>query len=374
MNSSESTEGDPTRLATTAARYGEHIAHHLSAIVESSDDAIVSKTLEGIVRTWNPGAERIFGFTASEMIGQSIRRIIPHDLQAEEDEVLRRISRGERVDHFETVRQRKDGSLVHISLTVSPVKNDAGAVVGASKIARDITAQKAAEEALRESLVLKDQFLSLVSHELRTPISSVVGNAQLLLRRGERMSEERRRESLTDLTNEAERLQSIIEDLLVLTRLNAKREIPRSEFNLGALIQDAVQAVRVPGRKYAMSEDGDVALVTAGESLIRLVVVNLLGNAAKYSPAGSDIDISVRHGDEGVVEVAVMDRGPGIDDEAAPQVFEPFFRAPSTRDGQPGMGLGLAVCQKIMDAHGGSIWFEPRPGGGSTFAFRLPVT
>ncbi len=360
--------------AATETYHGAQIAHHLSAIVESSDDAIVSKTLDGIVQSWNPGAERIFGFPAAEMIGQSIRRIIPHDLQAEEDEVLLRIRRGERVDHFETIRQRKDGSLVPISLTVSPVKNDAGEVVGASKIARDISAQKAAEEALRASMALKDQFMSLVSHELRTPVASVVGNAQLLLRRGEQMSASSRIESLTDITDEAERLQSIIEDLLVLTRLSAERDIGMAEFDLVEVVEDVARTARARHREYVLDVSSDVPLVTAAESLIRLVVQNLFSNADKYSPAGSAVQVVIRRSDQGGAEVQVMDRGPGIDADAVARIFEPFYRAASTREGRPGMGLGLAVCQKAIDAHGGWIGFEPRQGGGSTFLFRLPPT
>ena len=143
------------------------IEARLAAIIDSSDDAIVSKDLNGIITSWNKGAERLFGYPAEETIGRSIRMLVPLDRQDEEDEVLRRIRIGERVDHFETVRRRKDGTFVDISLTVSPIHDATGRVVGASKIARDITDRKVAEATLAESMELKNQFLSLVSHEFR---------------------------------------------------------------------------------------------------------------------------------------------------------------------------------------------------------------
>jgi PAS domain S-box-containing protein len=157
---------------------------HLAAIINSSDDAIVSKDLNGIVMSWNPAAERMFGWTSSEMVGQSILKIIPKDRYSEEDAVLSRIRRGLGVDHFETVRQRKDGSMVDISLTVSPVRDDDGTIIGASKVARDITVRKRLAEAEHQQLVrertfqaeanrIKDEFLATLSHELRTPLNEI---------------------------------------------------------------------------------------------------------------------------------------------------------------------------------------------------------
>src|SRR5688572_6393538 len=156
------------------------IATRLAAIVESSDDAIVSKDLNGIVQTWNPAAERMLGYTAAEMIGRSIRSIIPPDRQSEEDEVLSRIRRGESIDHYETVRMRKDGSLIDVSLSVAPVRTPDGRIIGASKIARDITEQKAVLRELEAANRSKEEFLANLSHELRTPLNAILGYARIL--------------------------------------------------------------------------------------------------------------------------------------------------------------------------------------------------
>src|SRR5918996_6306708 len=182
----------------------EDAARRLAAIVDSSDDAIVSKDLNGIIRSWNPAAERIFGYTESEIVGRSIRMIIPEDRQAEEDDVLAKIAKGEHISHFDTVRRRKDGTEIPVSLTVSPIRDDEDRIVGASKIARDISDRRAADDAIRESMAFKDQFLSLVSHELRTPVATIVGNAMLLNSRGEALDEQDRRQSMSDIINEGQ--------------------------------------------------------------------------------------------------------------------------------------------------------------------------
>ena len=157
------------------------------AIVDSSDDAIVSKNLQSIVMSWNKAAERIFGFTAQEMIGESIAKIFPPDRLQEENLILARLQTGERVDHFETLRRRKDGDLIDVSLTISPIRNAEGIIVGASKIARDVTAQKQAQrkleqvmEELKRANRLKAEFLTTLSHELRTPLNAILGWVQIL--------------------------------------------------------------------------------------------------------------------------------------------------------------------------------------------------
>lgn len=360
-----------TRDVTDRRRI-EEAAFRLAAIVDSSDDAIIRKDLDGIVQSWNPAAERIFGFTADEMIGRSIRTIIPAEHQDEEDLVLSRIRAGQRVEHFETERLRKDGSIVPVSLTVSPVRDNQGRVIAASKIARDITEKRAAEAAMRESMALKDEFLGLVSHELRTPIATILGNSQLLDRRWERLPAEHRQAALGDIVGEATRLEHIIENLLVLTRLNAAPL--RVELHpMGALLQQLLAPLaRANADRSILFEPHGDQHVNVDPDLLAQVMQNLIGNAKKYSPPGSAIEVTVERPPSGAVEVHVLDRGIGVDPQHTEHVFDAFYRTESGRNSAPGMGLGLAVCRKIVEAMGGAIRVVPRPGGGSDFSFTLP--
>jgi PAS domain S-box-containing protein len=346
----------------------------LAAIVESSDDAIVSKDLDGTIRSWNSGAERIFGYTAAEIIGKSIRTIIPADRQAEEDDVLARISRGEKVDHFETIRRRKDGSEVDISVTVSPMKDASGKVIGASKVARDIADKKLAERILQDNMAVKDQFLSLVSHELRTPISTILGNGKLLLQRGDTLQDEDKRQALTDVVSEAERLQRIIENLLVLSRMDASRELRAEPILLSKLVGEEIDAFRRRStRPVSISIEDDLPIAVGEEGLVRQVVENLLGNADKYSSKEADaIEVVLRRTEAGWPEVRVLDHGIGFDSTDLRQLFTPFYRTEAAMRFATGMGLGLAVCKRIIEAQGGTIVARAREGGGSEFAFSLP--
>ncbi len=358
----------------TAKRLADATAQRLSAIVESSDDAIVSKDLDGIIQSWNPGAERLFGYTEDEAIGRSIRMLIPADRQQEEDDVLRHIRSGEKVDHFDTVRQRKDGSLVDISLTISPVKDGAGEIIGASKVARDITDRKTAERAVNESMTIKDQFIGLVSHELRTPIATILGNTQLLIQRGDRLSDENKRQSLTDVLGEARRLERIVENLLLLSRMDTGRELRTEPVSLPLLVESVVSTIlhRSTGHGIATAFEPDLPTVLVEPTLVSLLLENLVGNAAKYSPADAAIEVSVRCNNAGDPEVSILDRGIGIEEADAEKLFTAFYRSKEATQWATGMGLGLAVCSRIVQAHGGEIRARRREGGGSIFSFTLP--
>ena len=352
----------------------ENALAHLAAIVDSSDDAIVSKDLNGTIRTWNPGAERLFGYTSEQAIGRSIRMIIPAEHQDEEDEVLRRIRSGQRVDHFETMRQRSDGSLIPISITVSPVRDRFGRIVGASKIARDITARREAERMMRESMAIKDQFLGLVSHELRTPISTIVGNGQILLRRGDRLPETARQQALTDIVSEGERFQGIVENLLVLTRLRADAAPLRIPVDLREVAEQVLNWMRRrTHRPLSLTVEEDPPIASGDPTAVTILLQNLLSNADKYSPLGAPIEVRLARDAEHRAAVHVLDRGIGVQPDDAERVFEPFFRSETAKLNAPGMGLGLAVCQQVVEALGGSIHVEPRAGGGSDFSFSLPA-
>jgi PAS domain S-box-containing protein len=359
-------------IDVTERRKGEDAARLLAAIVESSDDAIVSKDLNGIIQSWNPGAERTFGYSEAEVIGRSIRMIIPEDRQSEEDEVLARIARGERISHFDTVRRRKDGTKIPISLTVSPIRDDQDRIIGASKVARNITDRKAAEEAVRESMAFKDQFLSLVSHELRTPIATIVGNALLLNSRGDTLEEQDRRQSASDIVSEGQKLQSIIENLLLLSRLEVGRALELEPLLLDKILISTAESVeRRTGREVVLDVEPGLAPVFGQGTLVAQIIENLLSNADKYSPRDTRVEARLRANDAGQIELVVRDHGMGLSESETEDIFTAFYRSKEAKQAASGMGLGLAVCRRIVEAHGGEIWARNHPDGGAEFSFTL---
>ncbi len=359
-------------LDVTDQRRAEKDASYLSAIIASSDDAIVSKDLDGFVTSWNAGAERVFGFKAEEMLGKSIRTIIPPDRQSEEDDVLARVRRGDPVEHFETMRRRKDGREIPVSLTVSPVRGRDGKIIGASKIARDITERREAERAIEEALAVKDDFIGLVSHELRTPVTTILGNAQILARRDSTLDEEERRAAIGDVHQEAVRLNRIIEDLLALARADGSK-IECEPVSLTRAVEKIVRGYgerAAPGVELRIDAEKS-PIVLSEENLITQVLTNYLSNAAKYSPPNSAIDVIV-DANETAARVRVLDRGIGIDPDEANHLFDTFYRSKNVGS-ISGMGIGLSVCQRLVSAVGGECWAAPREGGGSEFGFSLPI-
>ena len=372
------TSGTPCRMVgvcmdITERKQAELAALRLAAIVQSSDDAIISKSLDGTITSWNAGAERIFGYTPEEVIGQPVTVLIPPDRIDEEPQILERIRRGERIDHYETVRRRKDGTLIDISLSISPVTDASGNVVGASKIARDISEKKRDEKAILKSMAVKDEFLGLVSHELRTPITTILGNALLLQRRGERLPDDNKKQALSDVATEAERLQRIIENLLLLTRVDVDEHVNAEPLRLQPVITKSVETLqrKNPGRAVEVSVDGEIPIVLGQAELLGLVMDNLVTNADKYSPPECPIEILVHPNGRDDVEVCVRDYGIGLDEGDPEQVFTPFYRSARARSQAKGIGLGLAVCKRVIEAQGGTIRAVSRPEGGSDFIFNI---
>jgi PAS domain S-box-containing protein len=370
--------GAPSRMVgvcmdITERKQAELAAVRLAAIVESSDDAIIGKDLDGLITSWNAGAERMYGYSADDAIGRSVRIIIPPDRQHEEDEVLSRIRNGEYVEHFQTMRRRKDGTEVYISLSVSPIRDRSGKIVGASKIARDISEVKRSEEALLKSMAVKDEFLGLVSHELRTPITTILGNALLLQRRADKLPEEYKREALRDVATEAERLQRIIENLLLLTRVDVAEPVETEPVRLQAIVAQSVDAFqrRKPQRSVSVTAEGNTPIILGQPAFIALALDNLISNADKYSPPDSPIEITIRRNGRWNVEVCVRDYGIGLDEEEVEQVFTPFYRSPLAAAQAKGIGLGLAVCKRVIEAQGGTIRAVARAEGGCDFIFTV---
>jgi PAS domain S-box-containing protein len=363
----------------------------LAAIVDSSDDAIISKTLDGVITSWNRGAERIFGWTAEEAVGRHITLIIPADRHTEEHEVLARLRRGESIDHYETIRITRSGQLIDISLTVSPLRDASGRIIGASKIARDITDRRRleAERALlleREKQVreeaetanrMKDHLLAVVSHELRTPLTSILGWARLL--QTQELDEATRSRAVGVIVRSASAQAQLVEDLLDLSRIvTGRMHLTFERCDLPGIVEGALDAVRpaadAKGIALIATLAASVGPVLCAPDRIRQVVWNLAMNAIKFTPAGGRIEVTVRRLDDHI-DIVVSDNGVGIDPAVLPHVFEQFRQedSSSTR-AHGGLGLGLALVKHLVELHGGQVYAQsPGKGRGATFTVTLPM-
>ena len=353
------------------------------AIVDSSDDAIISKNLNSIVTSWNRAAERIFGYSAEEMIGQSIIKLLPLDRREEEIRILAQLQRGERVDHFETKRQRKDGKIIDVSLTISPIRNAQGVIVGASKIARDITDQKEAQRRLAEANEelklanrVKAEFLSTLSHELRTPLNAILGWSQLL-KDGARPQDVA--EALPIIERNARAQGKLIEDLLDMSRIEAgKLHLDIERLDLAAVVAAGIETARPAAEakdiRLTSAFSSMIGTVLADRNRIQQVVWNLLTNAIKFTPRQGRVHVVTKRVNSHA-EVCVSDNGQGIAPEFLDLVFDRFRQAdPSTTRRHGGLGLGLSIVKRLAELHGGSVRVESEGvGHGATFTISLPL-
>jgi PAS domain S-box-containing protein len=362
----------------TERKQAERTTSLFSGLVESSDDAIITKDLNGVVTSWNRGAERIFGYSAEEMIGRPLAILAPSDRAAEMPGILDRIKRGERVDHFESVRRGKDGRLVNVSLTVSPILDASGKIVGASKIARVITERTLAERAIAQhadrlarSNANLQQFTYAASHDLQEPLRTVVTFTQLLAERYGNKLDGDANEFMNYVITSATRMQLLIADLLTYSRSVHHEDVPLKEVALNGVVELAAHNLQLAIQESgAVLETGSLPTVLADHVQMTQLFQNLVGNAIKYRASDSPlIRIGADQlGDEWVM--SVCDNGIGIPAEYKEYVFGVFKRLHG--GAQTGTGVGLAICKSIVERHGGRIWVESEPGRGSTFKFSIP--
>ena len=364
-------------LDITERKHGEQAAALLSAIVDFSEDAIISKDLNGIITSWNKGAVRLFGYSAEETIGQSITMLIPANRRDEESEILNRLRRGQRVEHFDTIRIRKDRSLVQISLTISPVKDSGGRIVGASKIARDITARKEMEAALKEADRRKDEFLATLAHELRNPLAPIRNAVQILKAKGPPDPELKWGREVID--RQVQVMARLLEDLLDVSRISRNRlELRKERVELVTVVEAALETSRpvieAGGHALTVTLPPEPIHLEADPLRLAQVLANLLNNAAKYTEEGGRIRLSAERQGSDVI-VSVKDNGIGIIAEMLPRIFDIFAQSPRALLRSPGgLGIGLSLVKGLVELHGGNI--EARSGGanrGSEFVVRLPV-
>ena len=350
----------------------------LAAVVESSDDAIVSKTLDGTITSWNRSAERLYGYSAEEAIGRSILLIVPPEREHEEHRLLAALANGERVDHFETERRTKDGRLVAVSLTISPVRDPSGVIVGASKIARDISERRAVESTLREANRRKDEFLAMLGHELRNPLAPILTAVELL---GLKSAAHADLMPICGvLQRQVTHMVRLLDDLLDVGRISSGKIQLRAELlDLRTVIARAVEAARPLIDEHAhtlsLSTPGGAVWVRGDATRLVQMLVNLVHNACKYTPAGGTITISAAATPGGEAQIIVRDSGVGMKPELVRDVFELFVQGERTLDrARGGLGIGLTLVRSIAHLHGGNV--EARSEGegmGSTFIVTLPT-
>jgi PAS domain S-box-containing protein len=363
----------------------------LAAIVESSDDAIISKDLNGIITTWNVGAERIFGYAAREVVGQAVTILAAPDRVDEAAGILERIRRGELVDHFETVRRRKDGTLLDISLTVSPIIDESGNVVGASKIARDISGRKRAEIAMRQKddalettraelarmsrVTALGELTTSIAHEVAQPLGGMIAGAGAGLRWLSTVPPNiaEARVALDNIAADGKRAREVIARIRAFT----KRQVPRREkldVNQQVLEVLALTDRELRGHDIVLRTQLERTLPGVAGDRIQLqqVLVNLIMNAIEAMSGIRDRlrELTVVSGQDGpkAVRIEVRDSGTGLDSKGAERVFEAFY---STK--AEGIGIGLSISRSIVEAHGGRLWASPNEPHGAVFGVSLPV-
>jgi two-component system CheB/CheR fusion protein len=355
----------------------------LASIIESSDDAIVSKDLNGIVTSWNRGAELLFGYTAEEMIGQSILRLIPVDRLAEEDDILSRIRRAEKVDHFETIRRRKDGSMVDVSVTVSPVRNAAGVVVGASKIARNITERRLAEQVMLDANERRNQFLAMLGHELRNPLAAIQSSLAVMRKsEGDGATTAAAHEVVE---RQVAQLGRLVDDLLDADRVTRGRlNIQTGPVLLSAALIDAVNAVRprmdLCDQTLKVSMPREAITLNADATRLGQILGNLLDNASKFTGKSGTITLEAslepQPGGPASVHIRVRDTGIGLAPEHLTKIFDLFTQVDTSLERSvSGLGIGLPLVKALVEKHGGQVTVSSAGlGHGSEFTVTLPAS
>jgi len=374
----------------TERKLGEEKLQRLAAIVQSSDDAIVGKNLEGVITNWNPGAARLFGYSAEEAIGRSVSIIIPPDRASEEREILDRIKDGRSVEHFETVRHRKDGKQIDVSVTVSPIRDSSGRIIGASKIARDITERKHAEEEIRklneelEQRVTErtaqleaankelEAFSYSVSHDLRAPLRHIHGFVEIIQSESGDKLDAKSMEHLDTLAQSARQMGLLIDALLEFSRMG-RAEMQQIRVDPGELLKVVLHQMRheTKARKIEWVI-GQLPQVRGDPMLLRQIWENLVSNALKYTRLRdlARIEIGCREtGEE--FEFFVRDNGAGFDMKYVEKLFGVFQRLHRASEFE-GTGIGLANVRRIIQRHGGRTWAEGAVNRGATFFFTLP--
>lgn len=352
---------------------------YIENLVESAGDAIISTDLEHCVLSWNSGAEVIFGYRKAEAIGRKLSLLLPSDREQELDEIRNKVLATGVVRNLEVSRRKKDGTNIEVALTVSPIEEPTGRVAGFLHLAKDITEKKRYEERLKELDTMKSDFVSSVSHELRTPLTAIKGSVDNMLDGLTGILNDKQIRYLSRIKSNADRLSRLINDLLDLSRIEAGRiDLKPARLELAALARDITETLKpMAAEKLIELEIAPVngpITAWADRDKVTQVIMNLIGNALKFTPARGKVTVKVEKNADSSVQVSIADTGPGISRGEAEKIFDKFYQVPTAEKQKTrGTGLGLAISKSLVEMHGGKIWMDSELGQGSTFSFTLPA-
>ena len=365
---------DITELKRAQTRIG-----YLAAIVESSQEAIIGQSLDGTITSWNAGAERLFLYSSAEAIGRSYAVLMTKEEAVSMPRLLERLRRGEYVDAVEARLVSKLGAVLTVFLTLSPVFDESGAIVGISAIAHDITGRRVAEESLRQADQRKNEFLAMLGHELRNPLAPILNAAQILRHLAHGDPATARAQEIIE--RQGRHMTRLIDDLLDVARISSGKILLRKEpLDFVELIRTVVEDHRADIESGSLSIDAHLprrpVFVIGDRARLAQIVDNLMHNAAKFSDAGGRISVTIEVEPGGSrVALRVRDAGIGMDPDTLARLFEPFIQADrSLERSRGGLGLGLSVVKSMVELHEGTVSAESKgPGLGAEFTIRLPM-
>lgn len=347
-------------------------AEYLASIVKSAEEAVIGKTKEGIITSWNQGAEKMYGYMADEISGKSIKIIAPPEKFEEIDHILHKVADGKRIEHFATIRKRKDGSLIDVSISVAPMKDSAGKIIGVSTIATDITKEKQIDKA-------KTEFVSLASHQLRTPLSAINWYAEMLLAGDAGKLNKEQKQYLQEVYNGNQRMVDLVNSLLNVSRIElgtfAVEPRPTNLVDIAKSLLNEL-ASEIKEKKLTVKNNFDKTLpkINVDPKLMRMVIQNLLSNAVKYTPEKGKVNVDITKQKSDIL-IKVADTGYGIPKHQQDKIFTKLFRADNIREKDTeGTGLGLYIVKSVVEQSNGKIWFESEENKGTTFFVTIPLS
>jgi PAS domain S-box-containing protein len=352
---------------------------YIENLVENAADLIITTDLDDRILTWNRGAEVLFGYSKDEVIGKHLSILLPPERFYELAEMRAKVELSGALRDIEVRGKRKDGVIIYLSLSISPIRDLEGSIVGFLRVAKDITEKKRYERRLKELDKMKSDFVSNVSHELRTPLTSIKGSVDNMLDGLTGPLNEKQFRYLNRIKSNTDRLSRLINDLLDLSRIEAGRvEVRPTSLPLTALAEEVAEQLKPLAAEKLIrievpSPDPTVT-VWADRDKITQVLLNLIGNAVKFTPQDGKVTVAIENNGNDYVQISVADTGPGIFPEEANKIFSKFYQIANIDKQKPqGSGLGLAISKALVEMHGGKIWVESEGGRGSTFYFTLPA-